>query len=162
MNIPDNVNAIREGKWPVYTQYFGAFDEDNFNIVTATVTAISDYLQDPSKVAGVACNIVTTAEDTCRPQTRARIKLREKGKRGGADLDFLFCQAFFVSSGSVEHTEWGTIVHEISHIVANTSDWRYGDDPVRAMAEEDADAAVLNADSYRYFTERFADSVPAR
>ena len=72
------------------------------------------------------------------------------------DLTSVFCEDFFVSSRSQTHTEWGTVAHELSHVTAETGDWAYGDKPRQALAKDDPDLTVLNADSYRYFIEGFA------
>lgn len=49
----------------------------------------------------------------------------------------------------------GTIVHEHTHfdIYGGTRDHAYGQEPCKALASQDPDTAIANADSHEYFAE---------
>lgn len=66
------------------------------------------------------------------------------------------CDIFFTSGRHGRDSAVGTIIHELSHIVAQTDDHRYGEIGCRALAIESPVLARENADSYQYFCESFA------
>lgn len=47
----------------------------------------------------------------------------------------------------------GTIIHELSHRVHDTEDHVYGREDAKALAKEDPEKAVTNADSYEFLAE---------
>ena len=47
----------------------------------------------------------------------------------------------------------GTIVHELSHEVSNTSDFVYGSAGAKRLATTSPESAINNADNYEYFAE---------
>ena len=69
--------------------------------------------------------------------------------------DIYMCPTFFRSDLLGTDSQAGTIVHELSHfaVLAGTRDYRYGQQSVAALATEDPDRAIGNADSHEYFAE---------
>ncbi len=53
-----------------------------------------------------------------------------------------------------EDSQAGTIVHEVSHLVAGTHDYAYGAVNCAALASNHPEKAIKNADSYEYFVEK--------
>jgi peptidyl-Lys metalloendopeptidase len=65
------------------------------------------------------------------------------------------CPAFWTAPVAGTDSKGGTLVHEISHftVVAGTDDYTYGQTKAMALAKEDPDKAVFNADNHEYFAE---------
>ena len=64
-----------------------------------------------------------------------------------------FCQRFFRMPERGLDSRFGTVVHELSHVVADTEDFAYGPRRAEALARENGGLAVRNADNYQYFVE---------
>ncbi len=125
--------------------------------MSQTIDAILNYLTDKTKVAKAECSVVTDQSDSCTPAIRARFLPPETSGREKIDIRALFCTPFFIGSGTKTHTEWGTVVHEMVHVVKGSIDWKYDDEDVLDMAILKPEIAVLNPDSYRYFIEAFVN-----
>lgn len=65
------------------------------------------------------------------------------------------CRVFWSAPAIGTDSQAGTLIHEMSHftVVAGTDDWAYGQAAARALADEDPDKALNNADSHEYFAE---------
>jgi len=65
------------------------------------------------------------------------------------------CSGFWSAKLSGIDSQSGTIVHQLSYfkIVADTKDYSFGEYEAKNLAIEFPDYAVMNADSYEYFTE---------
>ncbi|MBN8488346.1 MAG: peptidase M35 [Burkholderiales bacterium] len=65
------------------------------------------------------------------------------------------CGAFWTAPMTGTDSKAGTLVHEMSHftVVAGTNDWAYGQTAAKALAIDNPDRAVDNADSHEYFAE---------
>lgn len=64
-----------------------------------------------------------------------------------------FCVRFFRMPDAGFDSRFGTVIHEVSHLVADTEDFAYGPRRVEALARENPGLAARNADSYQYFVE---------
>lgn len=64
-----------------------------------------------------------------------------------------FCQRFFRMPERGLDSRFGTVVHELSHVVADTEDFVYGPRRAEALARENGGLAVRNADNFQYFVE---------
>jgi peptidyl-Lys metalloendopeptidase len=67
-----------------------------------------------------------------------------------------FCARFFRSQLTGEDSRFGTVVHEVSHLVG-TTDHAYSRANARALAVKAPALAAANADNYEYFLETLAD-----
>jgi peptidyl-Lys metalloendopeptidase len=67
-----------------------------------------------------------------------------------------FCQRFFRMPERELDSRFGTVVHELSHVVADTEDFAYGPRRAEALARENPGLAVRNADNFQYFVESVA------
>lgn len=63
------------------------------------------------------------------------------------------CPPFFRARMDGTDTRWGILIHEGTHIAANTRDHAYRPNGALALAKEDAMRAAENADSFEYFVE---------
>ena len=63
------------------------------------------------------------------------------------------CPPFFRARMDGTDTRWGILIHEATHIAANTRDHAYRPNGALSLAKEDGMRAVENADSYEYFIE---------
>lgn len=63
------------------------------------------------------------------------------------------CPPFFRAGNEGQDNRWGILIHEMSHIAANTGDHAYQPRGAQVLAKEDASRAARNADNYEYFVE---------
>ncbi len=63
------------------------------------------------------------------------------------------CAGYFSAPTTGSDSKMGTIVHEMSHAVAYTEDYKYGPSDCQALAKNYPDMAINNADNYEYFAE---------
>ncbi len=63
------------------------------------------------------------------------------------------CDGYFSAPTTGTDSKMGTIVHEMSHAVALTEDYQYGQSDCQNLAINDPTQAVKNADNYEYFAE---------
>ena len=65
------------------------------------------------------------------------------------------CDQFFDAGRQGFDSTVGTIIHELSHLTANTQDHAYGQMRCRGLAVAQAAQARSNADNYQYYCESF-------
>jgi len=72
-----------------------------------------------------------------------------------APYKIYLCGAFWAAPMTGTDSKAGTLIHEMSHfnVVAGTNDWAYGQTAAKALAINNPDRAVDNADSHEYFAE---------
>jgi hypothetical protein len=63
------------------------------------------------------------------------------------------CDGYFRAPTQGSDSKIGTIVHEMSHAVAYTEDFKYGEQACQSLAKSDPLDAINNADNYEYFAE---------
>lgn len=63
------------------------------------------------------------------------------------------CPPYFRARMDGTDARWGILIHETSHIAANTVDHAYRPSGAMRLAKENADQAAENADNYEYFVE---------
>lgn len=69
------------------------------------------------------------------------------------DLVLGVCPPFFRARMDGTDNRWGILIHEASHLAANTRDHVYRPNGALALAKEDGLRASENADNYEYFVE---------
>ena len=69
------------------------------------------------------------------------------------DLVLGVCPPFFRARMDGTDSRWGILIHEATHIAANTRDHAYRPNGALALAKEDGMRAIENADNYEYFVE---------
>ncbi|QQS46550.1 MAG: hypothetical protein IPM66_22055 [Acidobacteriota bacterium] len=73
----------------------------------------------------------------------------------GGPIGIYLPDLFFTLPAVGENSQAGTIVHELSHEVANTDDHAYGTDAAKELALiHPPTRAINNADNYEYFVEK--------
>lgn len=63
------------------------------------------------------------------------------------------CAPYFRARMEGTDSRWGILIHEVSHLAANTRDHAYRPNGALALAKTDAMRAAENADNYEYFVE---------
>ena len=63
------------------------------------------------------------------------------------------CDRYFVSPATGYDSKLGTLVHELSHAVAYTEDFEYGQEDCLYLARKFPIIAIMNADNYEYYIE---------
>lgn len=71
----------------------------------------------------------------------------------GRDTVLGVCAPFFRATMEGTDSRWGILVHEASHLAANTRDHVYRPNNALRLAKEDPFRATENADNYEYFVE---------
>ncbi|MBR0680968.1 hypothetical protein GXW74_10760 [Roseomonas eburnea] len=69
------------------------------------------------------------------------------------DLVLGVCPPFFRARMDGTDSRWGILIHEATHIAANTRDHVYRPNGALALAKEDGMRAAENADNFEYFVE---------
>jgi hypothetical protein len=69
------------------------------------------------------------------------------------DMVLGVCPPFFRARMEGTDSRWGILIHEASHLAANTRDHAYRPNGALALAKENAARAAENADNYEYFVE---------
>lgn len=73
----------------------------------------------------------------------------------GAGITINLCQKFFTAPLYGTDSQVGTLLHEITHLVGNTQDYKYDWEAAKALAENNPADAMNNADNYEYYLESF-------
>lgn len=63
------------------------------------------------------------------------------------------CGAFFKAPLTGEDSRAGTLLHDLTHVVAGTQDYTYGRKNAQKRAAGNPNEAVDNADNYEFFME---------
>ena len=63
------------------------------------------------------------------------------------------CEEYFNAPTVGYNSKMGTIIHEMSHAVADTDDIAYGEADCQALAATNPSKAIRNADNYEFFSE---------
>lgn len=69
----------------------------------------------------------------------------------GARIIYL-CNLYWSQPTSGMDSKWATLVHEITHDVAMTDDYTYGQANCQSLAANDHEKAIKNASNYMYFS----------
>ncbi|WP_017721273.1 M35 family metallopeptidase [Kamptonema formosum] len=73
----------------------------------------------------------------------------------GVGIIINLCEAFFTAPLYGTNSQVGTLLHEISHLVGNTNDHKYGQSRCLELAKTNPLEAINNADNYEYYLESF-------
>jgi hypothetical protein len=110
--------------------------------------------------AEIADRLRRTAAQLGRPDT-IKVLCNDLGPCEGGILAFArpglgiigLCTGFFVARMKGFDSRWGILLHEASHLAAETDDFAYGPRAALIMAKKDPSQAARNADNYEYFVE---------
>ena len=123
---------------PRYRRWFGDYSPARYAAVTENYAA----------VLGALSGETIVYDCTCTGSAFAYVF-------PNSPYDVYLCPTFFRAELLGTDSQAGTLVHELSHfaVLAGTRDFRYGQQSVAALATEDPDRAIGNADSHEYFAE---------
>jgi len=123
---------------PRYTKWFGAYTASRYDLVTNHFDKIYQAL----------ANETIRFHCECDENYYAYVYPDEP-------YHIYLCNAFWSAPAIGTDSRMGTIIHETSHfyVVAGTDDHAYGHSSCEALADNDPDKAVDNADSHEYIAE---------
>ena len=123
---------------PRYKQWFGSYDETRFDLVLETFGRLANVVETES------------IQFDCRCDENGYFAFVFPSQ----PYDIYLCPAFWRASLVGRDSKAGTILHELTHFpeIQGTSDFAYST-AVVALAEDNPEQAVRNADSYEYFAE---------
>ena len=133
LNLPEPQRATS----PRYARWFGAYTPERYARVSANFDNILGALSEETLTYDCSCDESSFAfVYPSRP------------------YDIYLCRAFFAADVLGTDSRAGTIVHELSHftVLAGTADHAYGASTL-ALASNDPDRAIDNADNHEYFAE---------
>jgi peptidyl-Lys metalloendopeptidase len=141
------------GEWTnaqkaAYLTWFGPYDAKRMTRVAAVLDSIRSQLSSDVVVYNVQCMIPydPATGDGCLPGDFALVTPNQRFQQS-----MLFCDAFFGGQpyGGYD-TQWGSVLHEVTHSAANTEDHSYSPRHARNLTPSEK---VDNADNYEYFFE---------
>ncbi|MCC6128861.1 MAG: M35 family metallopeptidase [Acidobacteria bacterium] len=166
-----NLNTLEKKR---YVAYFGAVDQTRYNKVKETLKAVHDVIC--SKNITLYYRGIDAPTDPGEDDTPQFLLDRGANTLGPStaygyvystvqkekEWHVFLGRAFFEdASRHGRDSLSGVIIHEMTHLLKQTQDHRYGDDNCIALAKEVGGPAkaVENADSYEYYCESFQSKV---
>ena len=136
------IRTVREQPdHPKITEWFGAASRKQIQAVLEGIKARLDQSNDVQ----IECE-PNRCQQLGSPFAYAIPRLSRMG----------FCSRFFRSALTGEDSRFGTVVHEVSHLVG-TDDHAASRPNARALAAKDPAKAAENGDNYEYFVETLTD-----
>ena len=122
-----------------YTTWFGAYTTARYDSVSTNFKKITQAFKKKPLTLDCSCND-SGVYAYVFPNDPYKIYL---------------CGAFWAAPMTGTDSKAGTLIHEMSHftVVAGTDDWAYGQTAAKALAINNPDRAINNADSHEYFAE---------
>jgi hypothetical protein len=157
------IDAMKTGSAPavsLFDTYFGAANRLNYDLVrnnlTMTLNAMAATNRD--RIA-VYCDLSDARGEPCADFVSAAWLIDEpltarQTRAANAVEAVVVCKPFFFASRRDGRTRWGTMLHEMTHIVFASVDDKYRNEEVRHLAG--TATALVNAESYRQFAEAVA------
>jgi peptidyl-Lys metalloendopeptidase len=141
---PRRVRRLQRGQWELWRVWFGEGGTERYARVERVLSGVHARLAQGARLE-VRCGGAAFA---CR-----------EGARAFASFGFPYlglCPAFFAEG--VDRP--ALVVHELTHLTADTRDYTYADARTRDLARRHADRAVRNAESYEAFVAALAGRRP--
>lgn len=145
---------------PQFINYFGTESVADYDEVAKNYQSALDSMADANKEKLVVyCRLANDDGEPCSDGIRSA-RLIEPGLTPPQTEDIrgleavVVCDRFFEASGTHEHTQWGSVFHEFTHIAFGTVDEQYSAAGVIELAERSPETARINAETYRQFAER--------
>lgn len=135
----DSYMKSQKSSTPRYTTWFGAFTSFRHNTIANHFAKIS-----MTKFEGYTYDCSTCTN----PSKFAYVYPEQFGK-------IYLCGAFWNAPITGTDSNWGTIISMASKFIANggTEDYAFGQSECKALAQNNPDHAISNADNHRYFAE---------
>jgi len=140
-----------QGEQFAFTTWFGAFDNARFQRVGAVLSSIQSQLNNQNVTYDIECLVPhkPVTGNGCQPGDYAEALPNRR-----INQEILFCDGFFGGQAFGGYdTQWGSVLHEVTHTAANTEDHSYSPREARRHAANNPHKAVDNADNYEYFFE---------
>ncbi len=131
---------------PGHANYAMWFGNSRTKDVLSVYSAIAERFRSRETLQ-IHCN----TQPICAGGTFAYTSGGRLGSSGPAIMGF--CQRFFNAANDGFDSRPGTVVHEMSHLAANTVDIVYGPSGARRLAAKQPVDASRNADNIEYFIE---------
>lgn len=140
-------------EWPqlaqaAYLTWFGPYDQHRLARVGAVLDSVQSQLNNPKVSYDVSCMLPydPTTGNGCQYGDYAESLVNQRHAQ-----EILFCDGFFGARpyGGYD-SQWGVVLHEVSHTAANTEDHSYSTVSARNLPPGQK---VDNADNYEYFFE---------
>ena len=133
----------------LYVTWFGAFDQNRYDVVTKHYKDIANALLTEQVTYDFTGK--GHRSDTCDP---GDIAFTYRGSR-----TVWLCIGYLSAAQIGTDCKFGILVHEWSHGVSSTDDYAYGETACQNLANTDPAKATNNADSHEYFAEHLAMTV---
>lgn len=157
--VVDTMRDRRDATLPLFIAYFGEGSRDDYDAVLKNYQSTLDAMADANKEKLVVyCRLANDQGEPCSDGIRSA-RLVEPGLTPPQAEEIkgleavVVCGRFFEASGTREHTQWGSVFHEFTHIAFGAVDHEYGADEVADLALRLPETARNNAESYRQFAE---------
>ncbi|NER51317.1 MAG: hypothetical protein F6J92_32545 [Symploca sp. SIO1A3] len=136
----------QQSQQSLYEKWFGQYNENNRTQVYGIIHNMLIQLRDKS---------VTINHDgaDCKARDYAYVDAPGGGLRDGVTI--FLCNQFFAAPLYGKNSQVGIILHEITHLVGNTEDHKYGETECKRLAQENPNMARNNADNYEFYIESF-------
>jgi peptidyl-Lys metalloendopeptidase len=134
LNAPANKRSTADR----YIYWFGTYSASNYNVVSNHFDAIYKALTQQT----------ITFHCDCNENYYAYVYPTKP-------YDIYLCKLFWSAPATGTDSQFGTLIHEVSHfnVVASTHDYVYGQTGARNLAVSDPSKAINNADNHEYFSE---------
>ena len=121
-----------------YAHWFGAYDAGRWDTVETNYMKISNALQGEGMEYDCGC----------KGNYYAHVYPDEP-------FTVYLCRSFWPAPALGTDSKAGVLIHEVSHftVVAGTDDFVYGQSGAHALANDNPDEAIMNADNVEYFSE---------
>ena len=158
--VISEMETHRAAVQPEFDAYFGAGNAANYDEVKKNFETTRLYMSDANKsVLIVYCNLKNATGVPCSDGVRAARLLSVKDAPPDTEATkgkekVVFCPSFFEASRTNDHTRWGSMLHEMTHVAFGTVDREYEEFGVMKLAKKYPMSAIINAESYRQFAEQ--------
>lgn len=137
--VTSSVSSLGGTPGPRYKTWFGVVDSGRLRTVRGTFKTIRQSMESKTYTYDLTGK-------GCQPSWYAYTY------KGSSTV--WFCKQFWSAPANGTNSRAGTVVHELSHAAAGTSDHAYGTANCKKLAKSDPAKAVDNADSYEYYAEK--------
>lgn len=135
-----NLSLTEQQTDPLYKTWFGAHTATRYSKVLGNWKKIRDGFEED-----ITYNC---SGPECQPSYYAYVY-------AGGKQEVFLCEQFWGASTTGTDTQYGILIHEVSHEVAGTNDHGYGLTTCKAMATNEPEKAIENADNYEFFAEHY-------
>ncbi len=150
LNALNTTPAQQRQKALRYTTWFGSYTSQRYNHVSSQFLQTHDVVANRQIEFNCFCDPQRLPSSASPEDIFAYVNSSDR-----EPYEISLCGQFWAANMTGRDSKAGTIIHEISHFntVAATRDIAVGSDPSLALAQNNPDLAIRNADSHEYFAE---------